>query len=86
MKKALGMFIIISFTLWYAFNVAHAGIWDKCKVCHNGSTAPEEQTLKKRYKTADEFMKAAKESPNPMMNNYKGEADLKEAAQYLGLK
>jgi len=86
MKKALGMFIMISFTVWPAFNVAHAGIWDKCKLCHNGSTAPDEQTLKKRYTTADELMKAAKESPNPMMNNYKSDADLKEAAKYLGWK
>ena len=86
MKKALGVFIIICFTVLYAFNVAHAGVWDKCKVCHNGIMAPDEKTLKKRYKTTDEFMKAAKESPNPMMNNYKGDADLKEAAKYLGLK
>jgi hypothetical protein len=86
MKKALGMFIVMSFTLFYAFNVAYAGIWDKCKVCHNGTMAPDEETLKKRYKTADEFMKAAKESPNSMMNSYKGDADLKEAAKYLGLK
>ena len=86
MKKALGMFMMLSFTVFFAFNVAHAGVWDKCKVCHSGSVAPDEQTLKKRYKTADEFMKAAKESSNPMMNNYKGDADLKEAAIYLGLK
>jgi len=86
MKKVLGMFIMMSFTVCYAFNAAHAGIWDKCKICHNGTMAPDENTLKKRYKTADEFMKAAKESPNPMMNNYKGDTDLKEAAKYLGLK
>ena len=86
MKKALGMFMMISFAVLYAFNVAQAGVWDKCKVCHNGSVAPDEQTLKKRYITTDELMTAAKESPNPMMNNYKGDADLKEAAIYLGLK
>jgi hypothetical protein len=86
MKKMFVIFIIVGFSALYLLGVAYAGIWDKCKVCHNGSTAPEEQTLKKRYKTADEFMKAAKESPNPMMNNYKGDADLKEAAKYLDLK
>jgi hypothetical protein len=86
MKKALGMFMVMSFTVFYVFNVAHAGIWDKCKICHNGTIAPDEETLKKRYKTADEFMKAAKESPNSMMNSYKGDADLKEAAKYLRLK
>jgi hypothetical protein len=86
MKKALGVFTIICFAVFYVYNEAHAGVWDKCKVCHNGTMAPDEQTLKKRYKTADEFMKAAKESPNSMMSNYKGDADLKEAAKYLGLK
>ena len=86
MKKALGMFIVMSFAILYAFNVTHAGIWDKCKICHNGTMAPDEKTLKQRYKTADEFMKAAKESPNSMMSSYKGDADLKEAAKYLGLK
>jgi hypothetical protein len=86
MKKAVGMFMVITFTVFYAFSGAYAGIWDKCKVCHNGTMAPDEQTLKKKYKTAEELMKAAKESPNSMMNNYKGDADLKEAVKYLGLK
>ena len=86
MKKALGMFIVMSFVIVYAFNVSHAGIWDKCRICHNGTMAPDEKTLKQRYKTADEFMKAARKASNPMMNNYKGDADLKEAAKYLGLK
>jgi len=86
MKKALGAFTIICFTVLYVCNVAHAGVWDKCKVCHNGIMAPDEKTLKKRYTTADEFMKAAREASNPMMNNYKGDADLKEAAKYLSLK
>ena len=86
MKKTFSIFIIAVFAAFYSFGFAHAGIWDKCKICHNGIMAPDEKTLKKRYKTADEFMKAAKVSPNPMMNNYKGDADLKEAAKYLGLK
>jgi hypothetical protein len=86
MKKVLGMFVMACFILFSVFSPAHAGVWDKCKVCHNGVMAPDEQTLKKRYKTADEFMKAAKESPNSMMSNYKDDAGLKEAAKYLGLK
>jgi hypothetical protein len=86
MKNMFRVFIIVGFSAFCFFSVAYAGIWDKCKVCHSGSMAPDEQTLKKRYKTGDEFMKAAKESSNPMMNNYKGDADLKEAAKYLGLK
>lgn len=85
MKKSLGVFIISCFAVFYICN-AHAGVWDKCKVCHNGIMAPDEKTLKKRYRTTVEFMKAAKESPSSMMNNYKGDADLKEAAKNLGLK
>jgi hypothetical protein len=48
--------------------------------------APDEKTLKEKYKTADELTKAAKESLSSMMKNYKDDADLKEAAKYLGLK
>jgi hypothetical protein len=86
MKKSLAIFIMICFVTFYAINFANAGVWDKCKVCHNGSMAPDEKTLKKKYKTADEFIKAAKESSSIMMKNYKGDADLKEASEYLGLK
>jgi len=86
MKKYLSMFIMICFATFYAFNVADAGVWDKCKVCHNGNMAPDEKTLKEKYKTADELTKAAKESLSSMMKNYKDDADLKEAAKYLGLK
>jgi hypothetical protein len=77
---------MICFATFYAFNVADANVWDKCKVCHNGNMAPDEKTLKEKYKTADEFIKAAKESLSSMMKNYKHDADLKEAAKYLGLK
>jgi hypothetical protein len=77
---------MICFATFYAFNVADAKVWDKCKVCHNGNMAPDEKTLKEKYKTADELIKAAKESLSSMMKNYKDDADLKEAAKYLGLK
>jgi len=86
MKKSLSMFIMICFSIFYAFNAANAGVWDKCKVCHNGNMAPDEKTLKEKYKTADELTKAAKESPSSMMKNYKGDEDLKEAAKYVGLE
>jgi hypothetical protein len=86
MKRYFAIFIMICFTAFYAFNVAYAGIWDKCKVCHNGNIAPDEKRLKEKYKTADELIKAAKESLSSMMNNYKGDAELKEAAKDLGLK
>jgi hypothetical protein len=86
MKKSLTLFIVICFATFYTFNVANAGVWDKCKVCHNGNMAPEEKTLKEKYKTADELIKAAKESLSPMMKNYKGDEELKEAAKDLGFK
>lgn len=86
MKKYLALFIMICFATFYAFNFANAGVWDKCKACHNGNIAPDEKKLKEKYQTADKLIKAAKESPNPMMTNYKGDEELKEAAKDLGLK
>jgi hypothetical protein len=86
MKKSLTLFIMICFATFYAFNIVNAGVWDKCKVCHNGNMAPDEKTFKEKYKTADELTKAAKESLSPMMKNYKGDEELKEAAKDLGLK
>jgi hypothetical protein len=86
MKKSLAIFVMIFFATFYAFNFANAGVWDKCKVCHTGSIAPDEKTLKEKYQTADTLIKAAKESLNPMMKNYKGDEELKEAAKDLGLK
>ena len=86
MKKYLALFIMICFATFYAFNIANAGVWDKCKVCHNGNIAPDEKTLKEKHQTTDKLIKAAKESLNPMMKNYKGDEELKEAAKDLGLK
>jgi hypothetical protein len=44
--------------------------------------------LLKKFKTAaaNAFMKAAKDSKSPMMNNFKKDDQLKAAAQDLGLK
>jgi hypothetical protein len=86
MKKSLAMLIMICFAAFYAFNFANAGVWDKCKVCHNGNIAPDEKTLKEKHQTADKLIKAAKGSLNPMMKNNKDDEDLKEAAKDLGLK
>ena len=86
MKKCLAIFITICFASFYAFNFADAGVWDRCKVCHNGNLAPDEKTLKEKYQTEDKLIKAAKDSQNPMMKSHKGEEELKEAAKDLGLK
>lgn len=60
---------------------ASAGESDVCKSCHNGSTAPSVDTLKGKYKTADELVAAAKKVTNPMMKGVQAdEAKLKAAA------
>ena len=62
--------------------------WDVCKGCHKDGDkpGPSRATLMKRYKTADEFIKAAKASKNSMMNNFKKDDQIKAAATDLGLK
>lgn len=58
-----------------------AGESDVCKSCHNGSVAPSVDTLKSKYKTADELVAAAKKVTNPMMKSIQAdEAKLKAAA------
>lgn len=61
--------------------VSMAGDADTCKACHNGSVAPSVDTLKSKYKTADELVAAAKKVTNPMMKAIQeDEAKLKAAA------
>ena len=62
--------------------------WDSCKGCHKDGDkpGPSKATLLKKFKTADDFIKAAKESKNTMMNNFKKDDLLKAAAKDLGLK
>ncbi|KWT92907.1 hypothetical protein [Candidatus Magnetominusculus xianensis] len=82
MKKILMSLVLV---LGFA-SVAMAG-YDKCAGCHNGKVSPDKAALTAKFKTAADFIKAAKESKNPMMNAVKGnEADLKAAAADLGLK
>ncbi len=61
--------------------VSLAGDSDTCKGCHNGSVAPSVDTLKSKFKTADELVAAAKNVKNPMMQAVQAdEAKLKAAA------
>jgi hypothetical protein len=61
-----------------------AGASDTCKSCHNGSVAPGVDTLKSKYKTADELVAAAKKVTNPMMKPAQAdEAKLKAAAEEI---
>ena len=61
--------------------ISTAGESDTCKGCHNGNVAPSVDTLKGKYKTADELVAAAKKVTNPMMKSIQAdEAKLKAAA------
>jgi hypothetical protein len=61
--------------------ISTAGESDTCKGCHNGSVAPSVDTLKGKYKTADELVAAAKKVTNDMMKAVQAdEAKLKAAA------
>lgn len=61
-----------------------AGASDMCKGCHNGSVAPSVDTLKSKYKTADELVAAAKKVTNEMMKAAQAdEAKLKAAAEEI---
>jgi hypothetical protein len=65
-------------------NLATAGDADSCKACHNGSVAPSVDTIKGKYKTADELVAAAKKVTNPMMKAAQAdEAKLKAAAEEI---
>jgi len=65
-------------------NALIAGASDTCKGCHNGSVAPSVDTLKSKYKTADELVAAAKKATNEMMKPIQAdEAKLKAAAEEI---
>ena len=80
MKKILLTMTALSLvTLMPAISMA--GESDTCKGCHNGSVAPSVDTLKSKYKTADELVAGAKNVKNPMMQAVQAdEAKLKAAA------
>ncbi len=87
MKKVIAAVLALA-VVFCMTSLAVAGGWDKCKGCHTdaGKPGPAKADLLKKFKTADEFTKAAKESKNPMMNNFKKDDDLKAAATDIGLK
>jgi hypothetical protein len=87
MKAFVAFALILAVTLCGASFSAAAG-WDSCKGCHKegDKPGPSKDTLLKKFKTADAFVKAAKESKSPMMNNFKKDDQLKAAAKDLGLK
>lgn len=61
--------------------LSQAGDADTCKGCHNGSVAPSFETLKGKFKTADDLVAGAKASKNDMMKPMQADtAKLKAAA------
>ena len=71
----------------FAFSSAASAGWNTCIACHNGNVAPGKEKLVEKYKTAESFVKAAKESKNPMMKSIqKDDAALQDAAKDIGLK
>ena len=86
MKKIFVLMVALIFGL-FVVSVSYAG-WDSCKGCHtdSGKPGPSKATMLKKFKTVDELVKAAKDSKNPMMDNFKNETLLKAAAKDMGLK
>lgn len=89
MKKAL--LILFAMATILVFTVTgFAGTFDeKCAVCHKLGDKPalSKESILKKFKTANDLIKAAKASTNPMMKAIQGNDDLlKKAAADLGLK
>lgn len=86
MKKltVLGVVVLI---VVFAVSVSYAG-WDSCKGCHtdSGKPGPSKAAMLKKFKTSEDFVKAAIASTNPMMQNMKNETVLKAAAKDMGFK
>jgi hypothetical protein len=80
MKKLLMAITTLAFVLLMPTTTI-AGASDTCKGCHNGSVAPSVDTLKSKFKSADELVAGAKKATNPMMQAIQAdEAKLKAAA------
>jgi hypothetical protein len=83
-------FLFIIMIVFALTGAGSAGTFDeKCGLCHKPTNKPalSKEELLKKFKTADELIKAAKASTNPMMKAVQGNDDLlKKAASDLGLK
>jgi hypothetical protein len=86
--KRMAALILALVMVFCMTSLAVAGGWDKCKGCHTdtGKPGPSKADLAKKFKTVDAFVKAAKDSKSPMMNNFKKDDDLKAAAAEIGIK
>ncbi len=87
MKRLVSALLLCCSFLLFAGLHAYAASWDQCKGCHDGVFAPDANAFKQKYKTADDFIRAAKESNEPLMKRYKNNGELlREAAKDIGLK
>jgi len=78
MRKVFGALALAAL---FAVPATAGGVWQaQCAGCHNGSLAPTAEQMKAKYKTAKEFVEAAKKSTNPMMASFKSKVDLLEKA------
>ena len=86
--KLLRTLSLVVAMLFFVASFSLAAGWDSCKGCHKegDKPGPSKETLLMKFKTADDFIKAAKESKSPMMNSFKKDDQLKAAAMDLGLK
>ena len=87
MKVIRTLALVFAMTLCVTSFSLAAG-WDSCKGCHKDGDkpAPSKSTLLKKFKTAHDFIQAAKAEKNPMMNSFKKDEQLNAAAKDLGLK
>lgn len=85
-RLASSLLLCCSFLL-FAVPYTYPASWDQCKGCHDGAFAPDAKAFKQRYKTVEDFVRAAKESDEPLMKRYKNNEEiLREAAKDIGLK
>lgn len=90
-KMATAMLTVLIVTAFSS--VAFAGVYDqKCAICHRtdskkGMSKMSKDKLLKKYKTADEFIKGAKEATNPLMKPVQNNDKLlNDVTAELGLK
>ena len=53
--------ILTLLALLLSVSPTYAGLWEtNCSSCHNGKVAPSKESLRKKFKTADEFIDAVR--------------------------
>ena len=79
--------LVLASLIFFFPRFAAAAAWEKCKGCHNGNVAPDEEKLKEKYPPIKKFVAAAKKADDPFVIGFKdNEKLLKETAQEIGLK